>query len=106
MFKSKLKMSYFPKGLRNSFQQKVDFKKVTGTDGKPPGFVCKTASTQRHWGTLIILKRIFIQKYGNHVLSVSRGYKFHLKVKKDWIDIVFFKIINMNLIITLSQILV
>jgi len=72
MIKSKLKMSYFLKGLRNSFPtQKANFKKVPGRTERNTmlGFVCKTASTQRHWRTLIILKRIFIQKYGNHVLS-------------------------------------
>jgi len=50
MIKSKLKMSYFLKGLRNSFPtQKANFKKVPGRTERNTmlGFVCKTASTQR-----------------------------------------------------------
>ena len=34
MIKSKLKMSYFLKGLRNSSQQKADFIKLPGRDGR------------------------------------------------------------------------
>jgi len=77
------------KGLRNSSQQKADFIKLPGRDGR----VLFVRQDQLK-GTIVDIdyfeKNIFIQKYGNHVLSKCKYEKVPPEGKRIGLILIFF----------------